>query len=206
MHLSTALLIRILKDDRVQEVIFYFLVVLTVLIFVIKLALGSVAEAALGNSGDWLFPLPGDKNSYTVTSLFGNRVHPIFGQQSYHSGTDIAGPQGTDLLAVGNGKVVLAEWYGGYGNAVILDLGEDLFVLYGHMSNYNVTNGQTVKKGDVVGYMGSTGNSTGSHLHLEFRQGGINGEVVDSENYIDYTGVPVNLSASIEPVRNYYVG
>lgn len=142
----------------------------------------------LTQSGDYLWPCEG-----TLTSPFGNRVHPITGEVKYHAGIDIANPVGTPIYATGNGVVLTAGWYGGYGNAVVLDLGGELQVLYGHLSSCSVKVGQTVKKGEEIGKMGSTGNSTGSHLHFEFR---LKDEAVDPYNYVkEPEGIVKNYDA-----------
>jgi len=102
-----------------------------------------------------------------VTSEFGTRIHPITGERGRHNGIDIAAPEGTKVLAAASGRVVLAGYYGGYGYAVIIDHGYGLKTLYGHNSRLAVKEGDTVKKGDVIAYVGSTGVSTGPHVHYE---------------------------------------
>ena len=107
-----------------------------------------------------------------ITSLFGWRQHPIFGDQRFHAGTDIGAPEGTPVLAAQAGRVVTSGDMGGYGLTVALRHGEDedLESLYSHLSEILVEAGEQVKKGDVIGLVGSTGNSTGPHLHFEMRQ------------------------------------
>lgn len=106
-----------------------------------------------------------------VTSYYGYRIHPISGQKNYHTGVDIGMPQGTEILAGHDGTVSLAGEAGGYGLCVVLDGktkgGNSLTTKYGHCSQLLVSAGQTVKAGDVIAKVGSTGNSTGPHLHLE---------------------------------------
>ena len=106
-----------------------------------------------------------------VTSYYGYRIHPISGQKNYHTGVDIGMPQGTEILAGHDGTVSLAGNAGGYGLCVVLDGktkgGNSLTTKYGHCSQLLVSAGQTVKAGDVIAKVGSTGNSTGPHLHLE---------------------------------------
>ena len=106
-----------------------------------------------------------------VTSYYGYRLHPISGQKNYHTGVDIGMPQGTEILAGHDGTVSLAGNAGGYGLCVVLDGktkgGNSLTTKYGHCSQLLVSAGQTVKAGDVIAKVGSTGNSTGPHLHLE---------------------------------------
>ncbi|BAY45917.1 peptidase M23B [Scytonema sp. HK-05] len=105
-----------------------------------------------------------------ITSLFGWRVHPITGDRRFHSGTDIGAAMGTPVLAAYSGKVESADWLGGYGMTVILNHTNAQQTLYGHMSEIFVQPGQVVEKGTVIGRVGSTGNSTGPHLHFEVRQ------------------------------------
>lgn len=107
-----------------------------------------------------------------ITSLFGWRLHPIFGDQRFHTGTDIGAPQGTPVLAAQAGRVVVSDEMGGYGLTVVLRHGEkeDLESLYPHLSQLLVEPGEQVEQGDVIGLVGSTGNSTGPHLHFEMRQ------------------------------------
>ena len=106
-----------------------------------------------------------------ITSLFGWRIHPIFGDQRMHTGTDIAAPLGTPVIAALTGKVLLADFLGGYGIAVALEHGQgSQQTLYAHLSELFVKPGQVVEKGTVIGRVGTTGNSTGPHLHFELRQ------------------------------------
>lgn len=106
-----------------------------------------------------------------LTSLFGWRTHPISGDQRMHTGTDIADPLGTPVIAALTGKVLLADFLGGYGIAVALEHGQgSQQTLYAHLSELFVKPGQVVEKGTVIGRVGTTGNSTGPHLHFELRQ------------------------------------
>lgn len=107
-----------------------------------------------------------------ITSNFGYRSHPIFGRGRFHAGTDFGAPTGAPIFAADSGTVIVAEWYGGYGNAVIIDHGNGLTTLYGHCSELYVTVGQGVQRGQTVAAIGSTGLSTGPHLHFEVRQQG----------------------------------
>ena len=128
--------------------------------------------------GIMLWPLPG----YTrLSSTFKMRVHPITGVYKLHSGIDIPAPKGTDVLAANDGVVVKAGRNTAYGNMVIIDHGGGVSTLYGHGSEITVTLGQTVKKGDVILKVGSTGYSTGNHLHFEVRT---NGDPVDPLPYV----------------------
>lgn len=119
-----------------------------------------------------------------VTSPFGWRTHPIFKSRKFHSGVDLGAGMGTPVKASNSGVVVYSGWYGGYGKVVILDhgtyKGKPTSTLYAHMSSYNVSKGAKVSKGQVVGKVGSTGYSTGPHLHFEVR---INGSPVNPLSY-----------------------
>jgi len=116
-----------------------------------------------------------------ITSHFGWRVHPILGTERFHSGTDFGADPGTPILAAAAGTVIVSDWYGGYGNAVVIDHGGGITTLYGHCSELYVTEGQTVMAGQVIAAIGSTGLSTGPHLHFEVRE---NGDPVDPMNYL----------------------
>lgn len=120
-----------------------------------------------------------------ISSPFGWRVHPIFKSKTFHSGVDIAGPNGGGIMASNSGKVIYTGWYGGYGKVVIIDHGlvngHPTTTLYAHMSAIKVSNGQNVSKGQVIGLEGTTGYSTGPHCHFEVR---INGKPNNPMNYI----------------------
>ena len=128
---------------------------------------GSFDEGCL----QWPLPVAG-----SITSPQGYRIDPITGQISYHSGTDIAAPNGTPILAAADGTVVTANgvdnWGGSYGYYVKLDHGNGLQTLYAHCQAICVTTGQQVQAGQVIGYVGSTGRSTGNHLHFEVYENG----------------------------------
>lgn len=118
-----------------------------------------------------------------ITSPFGNRTHPITGQQqSFHKGVDIAPAAGTPIVASKAGTVTTASYLSGYGNTVIIDHGDGTSTLYAHASSFAVSNGQKVSQGQTIAYVGSTGNSTGPHLHFEVR---VNGNPVNPMNYIN---------------------
>ena len=125
--------------------------------------------ALLGNGNlKLLFPLT---IPAMITSAFGWRMHPISGESRFHSGTDLGAPMGAPVVAVFDGKVQIADLMGGYGLAVVLRHNKDTEeTLYGHLSEIFVKPGDTVKQGDVIGRVGSTGYSTGPHLHFEFHQ------------------------------------
>jgi murein DD-endopeptidase MepM/ murein hydrolase activator NlpD len=104
-----------------------------------------------------------------ITSRFGWRTHPLTGSRRFHSGLDIGAPAGAPAVATGAGKVISAGWNGGYGKAVIIQHSDTQQTLYGHLSEISVQAGQTIAQGTVIGFVGSTGNSTGPHLHFESR-------------------------------------
>jgi murein DD-endopeptidase MepM/ murein hydrolase activator NlpD len=120
-----------------------------------------------------------------ITSPFGYRIHPIFKSRIFHSGIDIGGANGGAVMASNDGKVIYSGWYGGYGKCVILDHGvingQPITTLYAHMSSTAVSNGTQVRKGQVLGYEGTTGYSTGPHCHFEVR---VNGKPDSPGNYV----------------------
>ncbi len=107
-----------------------------------------------------------------VTSPFGWRKHPIFGVRKFHSGVDLAGPNRSAIHAADGGNVLYTGWYGGYGKVVIISHGNSMATLYAHLSRAAVSAGDNVSKGDVIAYEGTTGFSTGPHLHFEVRVNG----------------------------------
>ena len=119
-----------------------------------------------------------------ITSGYGNRLHPIQGVYKNHAGIDISGSNvnGAPVVAAADGVVTYAGWIGGYGNCIIINHGSGIVSLYGHGSETVATVGQVVKQGDIVMKVGSTGNSTGPHVHFEIRK---NGEVVDPIPYLN---------------------
>ncbi|MDJ0795415.1 MAG: M23 family metallopeptidase [Calothrix sp. MO_167.B12] len=131
-----------------------------------KIAYG-MPNITYGNGRGFMFPVSVPS---PITSLFGWRIHPITGNRRFHAGTDIGAAMGTPVLAAYTGQVEVADWVGGYGMTVILNHGSSQQTLYGHMSEIFVRPGQQVEKGMVIGRVGSTGNSTGPHLHFEVRQ------------------------------------
>lgn len=108
----------------------------------------------------------------SISSPFGYRFHPILHRQILHAGIDFAVSSGTPIYAPDSGECIYAGWYGGYGKVVIIDHGGDLTTLYGHTSSFVVDAGQRIKKGQLIAYVGSTGMSTGPHLHFEVRKNG----------------------------------
>lgn len=129
---------------------------------------GGGGGGAVGN-GNFIWPCP---SCTYITSRFGPRIHPVTGAYKNHTGLDIGAGYGAAIVAADGGTVILADVNGGYGNCVMIDHGNGYVTLYGHMSSYAVSEGQSVSQGDTVGYVGSTGVSTGPHLHFEVRSGG----------------------------------
>lgn len=111
---------------------------------------------------------PLDKGS--ITSLFGYRKNPVSGKYTFHSGLDLASPQGSNIYAILRGTVVFAGYESGYGNYIIVDHGGGLASLYAHCSKLIAQVGDKVEKGEIIALVGSTGNSTGPHLHIELRK------------------------------------
>ncbi len=107
-----------------------------------------------------------------LTSGFGMRTHPVLGGRRQHKGIDLASPVGSPIYATADGVVSRADWFSSYGLYISLDHGASLETRYGHLSRLNVAEGQTVRKGDLIGYVGTTGRSTGPHLHYEVRISG----------------------------------
>lgn len=137
------------------------------------------AAAGIVGTGTYIWPLPG----YSPGSAYGWRMHPILGVMKFHAGEDIGAPSGTPILAADSGVAYPASNPGGYGNYVLIDHGGGRSTLYGHMTSYCVSYGQSVKQGDVIGYVGSTGLSTGPHLHFEVR---VNGNTTDPKSYFNF--------------------
>lgn len=123
-------------------------------------------------------------DSHAITSVYGNRVHPITGRNDNHSGIDIGASFGTDILAIAAGTVVLAEYHSSYGNYVIVEHANGYKSLYAHQSQMKVRVGDTVQQGATIGLVGSTGNSTGAHIHLEIWK---DGERTDPLSYYPET-------------------
>ncbi len=141
-----------------------------------KLAAEAAAAAASQGgsftpSGTYCWPT---QSNYLITSDYGYRICPFHGYE-YHNGLDIClygGTYGKPVYAIGDGVVTRASWYGGYGNCITVNNGDGIIALYGHLSGYNCSYGQYVSKGQVIGYIGSTGNSTGAHLHFTVYRNG----------------------------------
>ncbi|MBR5740472.1 MAG: peptidoglycan DD-metalloendopeptidase family protein [Firmicutes bacterium] len=134
-------------------------------------------EQRIYEGGVFTWPCP---SSHYITYTFGYRYHPVFGDWRFHTGIDISCYTGADIIAAASGKVIMAQWYGGYGNCVMIDHGSGIVTLYGHASSLCVSQGQEVQRGQLIMKAGSTGWSTGPHLHFEVR---LNGEYVDPLGY-----------------------
>ena len=126
--------------------------------------------------GTWVFPCPGYSR---ISSKFGNRTCPFHGKE-FHDGVDLAAPAGTAIYAARPGTVTKAGENGGYGNYISIDHGGGMMSFYGHCKALYVTNGATVTAGQRIAAVGSTGSSTGNHLHFELR---CNGRYVDPTAY-----------------------
>ena len=131
-----------------------------------------------GTVGGYIWPCSGIR---WITSLFGGRQSPGGIGSTNHKGVDIGTPMGTPVLAAKSGTITSAGWNGGYGECIVINHGKGNSTLYGHLSGYNVKVGDVVKQGQVIGYSGSTGNSTGPHLHFGIIE---NGGWVDPLNYL----------------------
>ena len=116
-----------------------------------------------------------------ISSEFGMRIHPVHGDRRMHAGIDIAAPNGTAVSSTADGMVKFAGEQGGYGNMVILDHGNGVETRYAHLSSLSVKAGDVVADGDLVGNVGSTGTSTGNHLHYEVRE---NGKAINPRRYL----------------------
>ncbi len=139
--------------------------------FAAPLKTGSVAVSA-------------DRAALSISSPFGWRSDPIKGVRRRHAGVDLPGPSGTRIFATGPGIVSFAGWSRGYGNMVQVDHADGVRTRFGHLSNIAVSAGTSVRQGALLGWMGSTGRSTGVHLHYEVR---VNGRPVDPLAYMGQT-------------------
>ena len=128
-------------------------------------------------TGELYWPVPGH---HRITSPFGYRIHPILKYRKLHTGVDIGAPNGTPVVSAASGTVIASRFMGGYGNCIMIDHGGKVTV-YGHLSSRAVSPGQSVSAGQTIGYVGSTGMSTGAHLHFEVR---VNGAVQNPLNYL----------------------
>ena len=161
----------------------------------------AASKVQINYGSGYMWPLDG---CYVITSLFGPRNHPITGKYSNHGGTDVRAGYGTKIKAARGGVVMTSEYHWSYGNYVVVVHDNGTSTLYAHMSKRAVKEGQTVTQGQVVGYVGSTGSSTGNHLHYEIRVTQADGTVkrVDALNY--YKGMTFYLigsSGKLYPVK-----
>lgn len=139
----------------------------------------TTADWVRANSAPNLWPVEGP-----VTGSFGERIDPFNGEGAFHSGVDIGSSYGQAIVAPADGIVEFADFMGGYGRAIILDHGHGITTRFGHLSNFSIISGQHVHRGDVIGYVGLSGRSTGPHLHYEVR---INDTPVNPYKYLRVT-------------------
>jgi len=126
--------------------------------------------------GEMAWPVPGN---YRISSPYGGRSDPITGAWSFHGGTDIAAPYGSAIVSANDGVVIFAGWHNSYGNYIIVDHGGGISTLYGHCSKLLAGKGQAVSRGETIAKIGSTGYSTGNHLHFEVRINGARTQPMD---------------------------
>ena len=139
----------------------------------------TTAEWAKANSAPNLWPVEGQ-----VTGSFGERIDPFNGEGAFHSGVDIGSNYGAKIIAPADGVVTFTDSMGGYGKAIMIDHGNGISTRYGHLSGFAVTAGQHVHRGDLIGFVGASGRSTGPHLHYEVR---INDTPVNPYKYLRIT-------------------
>jgi murein DD-endopeptidase MepM/ murein hydrolase activator NlpD len=139
----------------------------------------TTADWYRANSAPNLWPVDGQ-----ITASFGERIDPFNGEGAFHSGVDIGSNYGHAVIAPADGVVTFADFLGGYGKAIMIDHGHSISTRYGHLSGFAVTAGQEVHRGDVIGYIGTSGRSTGPHLHYEVR---INDTPVNPYKYLRVT-------------------
>jgi len=137
---------------------------------------GGGGGGAIYGTGSYIWPT----NATYISSEYGYRIHPIFKTERFHSGVDIGASAGDPIYAADSGTVVIATYSSSYGNYVVINHGSGSSTLYAHMSSMAVSAGQSVSQGQVIGYVGSTGWSTGPHLHFEIR---VNGSTVNPLSY-----------------------
>jgi murein DD-endopeptidase MepM/ murein hydrolase activator NlpD len=148
----------------------------------------TTADWMRANAAPTLWPVEG-----RVTGSFGERIDPFNGEGAFHSGIDISSNYGERVLAPAEGIVIFADFMGGYGRAVVLDHGHGISTRYGHLASFAVISGQHVRRGDVIGYVGLSGRSTGPHLHYEVR---INDTPVNPYKYLRMTFARTTLASN----------
>ena len=163
-------------------------------------------ETLVKNKIDMLASIPAilpislkDKNTRIVSSSYGYRMHPIYKTRKFHAGMDFTGAIGTPIYATGNGTVITSQFDKGYGRHVIIDHGFNYKTVYAHMDKALVKKGQKVKRGDIIGYIGNTGLSTGPHLHYEVRK---NDKPLDPVNFYYNDLTPDEYAAFVEAANN----
>jgi murein DD-endopeptidase MepM/ murein hydrolase activator NlpD len=139
----------------------------------------TTADWVRANSAPNLWPVEGQ-----ITGSFGERIDPFKGEGAFHSGVDISAGLGSTVIAPADGFVTYADFLGGYGRAVMVDHGHGISTRYGHLASFAVTAGQHIHRGDIIGYVGLSGRSTGPHLHYEVR---INDTPVNPYKYLRIT-------------------
>lgn len=148
----------------------------------------TTADWMRANAAPTLWPVEG-----RVTGSFGERIDPFNGEGAFHSGIDISSNYGERVLAPAEGIVIFADFMGGYGRAVVVDHGHGISTRYGHLASFAVISGQHVRRGDVIGYVGLSGRSTGPHLHYEVR---INDTPVNPYKYLRMTFARTTLASN----------
>ena len=140
-----------------------------------------------------------NKDLTRMASGYGWRIDPVYHSRRFHEGMDFTAPIGTDIFATANGTVQSAGWQQGYGNCVQINHGYGYLTLYGHMSSIKVRIGQIVKRGDVIGLVGSTGKSTGPHLHYEVHY---KGQIMNPQNYYYLDLSPADYDRMVQMSNN----
>ncbi|MCE5331281.1 MAG: M23 family metallopeptidase [Bacteroidales bacterium] len=140
-----------------------------------------------------------NKDLTRMASGYGWRIDPVYHSRRFHAGMDFTAPVGTDIYATGNGTVISSGWQQGYGNCVEINHGFGYVTLYGHMSSIKARVGQKVKRGDVIGLVGSTGKSTGPHLHYEVH---LRGEIMNPQNYYFLDLSPAEYDRMVQMSNN----
>jgi len=141
-----------------------------------------------------------NKDLKRMASGYGWRIDPVYHTRRFHEGMDFVAPTGTDIYATGDGTIVNAGWEQGYGNCIVINHGFGYETLYGHLSAIKVRPGQTVKRGDIIGLVGSTGKSTAPHLHYEVHY---KGQVMNPQNYYFLDLSPEEYDRMVQMSNNF---